>query len=50
MNWPAVAVSLVIALAVSMFVRGGAFPFKLFLGSSQSLQLFSILNPRFLAN
>jgi hypothetical protein len=32
MNWPAVAVSLVIALAVSMFVRGGAFPFKLFFG------------------
>ena len=32
MNWPAIVVSLVIALVVSIFVRGDAFSFRLFFG------------------
>ena len=30
MNWPAIVVALVIASAVALFVRGSAFPFKVF--------------------
>ena len=30
MNWPAIIVALVIASTVALFVRGSAFPFKIF--------------------
>ena len=45
MNWPAIVVSLVIALAVSIFVRGGA---KLFFGIFTVLAIVFHLNPSLL--
>jgi hypothetical protein len=48
MNWPAVAVSLVIALAVSMFVRGGAFPFQKKFGIFTVFAIFFHLKPSLL--
>ena len=48
MNGRAIVVSLVIALAVSMFVRGGVFPFKLFFGIFTVFAIVFHLNPSLL--
>ena len=48
MNGRAIVVSLAIALAVSMFVRGGAFPFKLFFGIFTVFAIVFHLNPSLL--
>ena len=48
MNWPAIVVSLVIALVVSIFVRGDAFPFRLFFGTFTVLAIVFHLKPSLL--
>ena len=48
MNWPAIVVSLVIALVVSIFFRGDAFSFRLFFGTFTVFALVFHLKPSLL--
>ena len=45
MNWPAIVVALVISSAVALFVRGSAFPFKIFFATFAGFAIGFHLKP-----
>jgi len=48
MNWPAIVVALVIASAVALFVRGSAFPIKIFFATFAVFAIVFHLKPSLL--
>ena len=48
MNWPAILVAFTIASAISLFVRGGTFPFKVFFATFTILAIVFHVKPSLL--
>ena len=48
MNWPAILLAFTIASAISLFVRGGTFPFKVFFSTFTVLAIVFHVKPSLL--